>query len=310
VVAALRDIEQALAPEGYTTSARPPGLRDRPAADAAVSPSAKVRTVLTAPKFAKRGRRWLLLGAGAVALAVVVALVWWLRPGGRPDGPKDAAALKGAGSVNAPGRPTPDVPLVERPPFKGDIDIRINDPDNPRRRNLLLDDPGAMPMRPGDEFRIEAELNRPAYLYVLWIDTDGQVLPVYPWKPGRWEDRPGQEHPVARLRRPERLTSWYKVPKGTPGMETLVLLARETPLPRSLDLRAALGQLPRPVAQELKATAWFENGHAVRNRRGREGRFDVTRREDPVLETQQRIRERLGEHFAYTRAVSFANQGR
>jgi hypothetical protein len=48
----------------------------------------------------------------------------------------------------------------------------------------------------------------------------------------------------------------------------------------------------------------------VRNRRGRAGRFDVTRRSDPVLATQQRIKERvLGRHFEYPLAVSFANRG-
>jgi hypothetical protein len=36
----------------------------------------------------------------------------------------------------------------------------------------------------------------------------------------------------------------------------------------------------------------------------------VTGRHDPVLETQQRIRDRLGKHFAYTLAVRFANQGK
>jgi hypothetical protein len=52
------------------------------------------------------------------------------------------------------------------------------------------------------------------------------------------------------------------------------------------------------------------NGLPVRNRRGREGLFDVTRRADPVLATQQRIKERLlGRHFEYALAVSFANRG-
>jgi hypothetical protein len=38
-------------------------------------------------------------------------------------------------------------------------------------------------------------------------------------------------------------------------METLVLLARATPLPRNVDLPAELGELPRPALQELKASA-------------------------------------------------------
>jgi hypothetical protein len=76
-----------------------------------------------------------------------------------------------------------------------------------------------------------------------------------------------------------------------------------------VDLRAELGQPRRPEAQALRATAWFENGAPVRNRRGRAGRFDVTRRQDPVLLTQQRIREKLNDHFSYLLAVSFASQG-
>jgi hypothetical protein len=34
------------------------------------------------------------------------------------------------------------------------------------------------------------------------------------------------------------------------------------------------------------------------------------RRQDPVLRTQQRIREKRRDHFAYMLAVSFANQGK
>jgi hypothetical protein len=77
-----------------------------------------------------------------------------------------------------------------------------------------------------------------------------------------------------------------------------------------VDLRAELGQLPRPEAQALRTTAWFDNGAPVRNRRGRAGRFDVMRRQDPVLLTQQRIRETFKDQFSYMLAVSFANQGK
>jgi hypothetical protein len=236
-----------------------------------------------------RRRRLAMIAASLACLLLGWVLVSaFVRPG--PAGDGSPAALPAA--------------------LKGSLDILIYDPADRRRQNLFLDDPGAMPLRPGDEFCIEAELNRPAYLYVLWIDTDGQVLPVYPWRPSHWEDRPAEERPVARLRRPEPLDEFYKVSKGTPGMETLVLLARETPLPRDVDLRAELGELPRPAVQELRATAWFENGAPVRNRRGREGFFDVTRRQDPVLLTQQRIREKLKDPFSYMLAVSFANQGK
>jgi Protein kinase domain/Domain of unknown function (DUF4384) len=236
----------------------------------------------------------------AVAVAGVLAVSGVLAGGivlSRPRG-------------TASGEATPQA-VAPAPVLQGFLDVVIYDPKDPRRQNAGLDDPGALPLRVGDEISVEAELNRPAYVYLLWIDTDGKVAPVYPWRPGYWDGRPATEEPVQRLRRPESLDEFYPVRKGTPGMETLVLLARAAPLPANVDLRAVLGELPAQVGQGLQTTAWFENGVRVRNRHGREGRFDATRRNDPVLQTQQRLRERLlGEHFAYVLAVSFANQGR
>ena len=142
---------------------------------------------------------------------------------------------------------------------------------------------------------------------------DGQVYPVYPWRPGDWEERPAREEPVRKLRRPEALDEFYQLPADTPGMVTLVLLARETPLPLDVDPRAELGALRPQKEQDLRATVWFENGEAVQDEPGRRAmRFDVTRRDDPVLAAQERIRSRLlgRHHFDYARAVSFACQGK
>ena len=36
----------------------------------------------------------------------------------------------------------------------------------------------------------------------------------------------------------------------------------------------------------------------------------MTRRQDPVLMTQQRIKAKLTDHFPFVLAVSFANQGK
>ena len=117
---------------------------------------------------------------------------------------------------------------------------------------------------------------------------------------------------MRKLRRPEALDEFYRLPADTPGMVTLVLLARETRLPADVDLRAELGELRPQKEQDLRATVWFENGEAVQDEPGRRAmRFDVTQRDDPVLAAQERIRSRLlGRHFAYARAVSFACQGK
>jgi hypothetical protein len=247
------------------------------------------------PAAADRVRRrgwWVAAVVGLLGLTGAVAVALYLS---RPHGP-----------AGAPEGPPPAAP----PPLKGFIDVQIHEDGNPRRQNLRLNNFGALPLKPGDSFCIEAELNRPAYLYVLWIDPDGEVGPVYPWRPGHWEARPTQEQPVRRLRRPQALNKYYEIPKGTPGMETLVLLARATPLSPEVDLRAELGRLPRQTGRDLRAMVWFEDGAVVRDEPGRMPRFDEKDQDDPVLATQERIRARLGRHFTYTRAVSFANQGR
>jgi len=96
---------------------------------------------------------------------------------------------------------------------------------------------------------------------------------------------------------------------STPGMETLVLLARETPLPPDVDPQAELGDVRPQASQTLQAMAWFENGAVVRNEPGRNTLWDE-RTDDPVWATQEQIRRRLGRLFPYTRAVTFAVQGK
>jgi hypothetical protein len=196
-------------------------------------------------------------------------------------------------------------------PPKGYVDVRIYEEKNPHRQNLYLNDTGALPLKAGDQFCIEAELNRPACLYVLWIDPDGDVHPAYPWEPEEWHKRPAVERPVARLRCHEALDAFYKLPQGRPGMHTLVLLARDTPLEPGVDLQAELGKLPPQEEKDLRATVWFENGTVVKGEANRQSRFfDAQKSNDPVLQTQQRLRERLQPYFTYSRAVSFAYQGK
>jgi serine/threonine protein kinase len=236
------------------------------------------------PTASRRGRRrWPVLAAAA-ALLVVLGLATLL-----------------AGRQRAPAGP-----------LQGSIDVLVHSDNDPARRNVRLHDAGALPLRPGDAIAIEAELSRPAYLYVLWIDTDGQVQPVYPWKPGHWEVRPAVEQRVARLRRPEALDDFYPIQMGTPGMHTLALLARETPLPVGVDLRAELGDLGRQTEQDLRAAVWFENGAVVRHEQERGPVFfDARRADDPVLRAQQRLRELQQRHgFRYTCAVSLADRGK
>jgi hypothetical protein len=200
--------------------------------------------------------------------------------------------------------------LAAAVPLNGWIDVRVWEGGNARRDDLSLKEEGALPLRANDGIRIEAALNRPAYLYIVWIDADGQAAPVYPWRPGRWQDRPAAEAPAARLSLPAEADRYWPIKPGPAGMETLLLLVRETPLPRDVDLRPLLAGLPHQAWQHPRAAIWFENGAVARNEPERGPNFfDVRQKEDPVLQAQQRIHQRLQRLFAYSRAVSFANRG-
>ena len=150
----------------------------------------------------RRGRRKAALAAGlaTVAALTVLAAVVFHKAAGPP------------------------------PALRGALNVLIWNNDLPARRGLSLRDPGALPLRRNDRIRVDADLNRPAYVYLLWIDGQGQASPVFPGRPGRWERRGDKESPIAHLSLPEAADAGWPL-KGPAGMETLVLLARRAPCP-------------------------------------------------------------------------------
>jgi hypothetical protein len=156
--------------------------------------------------------------------------------------------------------------------------------------------------------RVEAKVNKPGYFYLFWIDTEGTVAPIYPWRPGKWESRPAEEKAISELHLPEDPQILWKVKKGPAGMETLLLLVRETPWPQDKDLRKLLSDLTVQKWQNPQSVVWFENWEEVHNEPERGPNFfDVAKRDDPVMDTQRLLKERLGEYCAYSRAACFAS---
>lgn len=202
--------------------------------------------------------------------------------------------------------------LAADEPLRGSIHLRIDDPANLRRRGLRLDQPGVVPLKARDRFRIEARLNRPAYLYVFWIDSDGRVGPIYPWAPGLWDRRPAREVKTDRLDLPLPSDKAWEIPPGEPGLETVVLLAREqSPLPRDLDLPRLLGGSPAAPRPTLDRAVWIENGReVVLDQQDRAAPSSKAREShDPVLRLRQRLQEKVQPLGDYHQAVLFPNQG-
>jgi hypothetical protein len=190
------------------------------------------------------------------------------------------------------------------------VDAFLWDPKDPARQHVRLGKPGAVPLRAGDQIVLEAEVEPPGYLYLLWLDSEGHVTPLYPWR-GRWDGRPRQEERRGRLRLPEDPTRAADVPPDGTGMETVLLLVRDTPL--DMDLKGLLAGLPpqRRVMQRWPVV-WFRNGEVVADERDRSAPdfFGAPQPgQDPVLALQGLLRERLGTHCDYSRAVCFAKRG-
>jgi serine/threonine protein kinase len=283
--------------------ARDPASRPasaRAAADAlAALETGTAPTVSALVPARSSSRRWLLpAGVAAVLLAVGGVLVvgrGWLAT--RPEQPP------------APPVPAPPAPVTYTGHATAAVWAKFGD----EARRLELTDPGALPLRAGDQFRIEARVSPASYLYLFWIDTEGQVLPVYPWEPGKWGTRPAEESPRDELHLPPRDDRGYRITGERGGMETLLLLARPSPL----DLDDAAVQAlfagvkeQRPV-QDPRSAVWFENGRVVKDDvRRRSAFFEEADIDDPVLRMQELLRERLQPHASFTAAVSFAKRGK
>jgi predicted Ser/Thr protein kinase len=204
------------------------------------------------------------------------------------------------------------------PPLSGTLDVLVLTPGNGAGRLLsIIKNPDARPLRPGDQVRVQAALNRPAYVYLVWIDSRGEALPVYPWTKGRWSDRPARQLPVERLSLPDEAGKYWNMQPGHTGMETLVLLARETPLPEGIDLAPLFAGLPTQPVEDPKALVIFDGGRAFAAESGGKQATGVGRSRGPnlsepaeaeyaIVRAQALLAARLGSQFSVNRAVSFA----
>jgi hypothetical protein len=238
-------------------------------------------------RYLGRRRRWVLAAVVCACLCVLGTL---------------AMALAGA-----LGRP--EVPL------SGDLVVRLWSPDGGGKHGVRVEDPGALPARHGDRVHLEARLNQSAYVYLLWVDGEGKVRPLYPWNNDLGLNAsPPEQAPRAVVFSPmphaDGRNKGWKLDHQD-GLETVLLLASRTPLPRDVDLGRLIGQLPpTPVRDPLEvAVRGFDQGRPVGaidwgEHRGIER--EAADLDAPLLEVMTRLRG----HFEMVRAVRFAHQGR
>jgi hypothetical protein len=173
---------------------------------------------------------------------------------------------------------------------------------------------GALPVRNKDQVQVEVSLSRPAYAYLVWLDSEGVVTPLYPWNETRINEknisaRPPERPAQADVRSPSDRGKGWKV-GGKTGLDTILLLARLTPLPADVTLANLIGRLPptkyhHPQEWAIRGfdagqPAGFLNVGAERGPDEEAARID-----DPLLQ----VMARLGDHFDVIRALRFAHEG-
>ena len=125
-------------------------------------------------------------------------------------------------------------------------------------------------------------------------------------------DRPAQEAKTDRLDLPPKADLAWTIPPGDPGLEAVVLLAREaSPLPRDVDLARLLAGLPAQPRASLDRAVWIENGREVTlDSNNRAAPSTKTRKsDDPVLRFRRLLQDKVQPLGDYSQAVLFPNQG-
>jgi hypothetical protein len=202
--------------------------------------------------------------------------------------------------------------VVSKAQYRGRVDVKVARTIDGRERLLRLNEEGALPLRLKDAFVIEAEVDPPAYVYVVWVDPDHDVTPVYPWNPGKgWNTRPAKEEPVGRLTLPPNVKNRYTAPDAKPGLATMVMFARPTPLDvPDTEVERWFKQLPEIALPGGKETAavWFEN-FAERTDPNAQRTFTETESNDTFIVWQSQLQKAMAGKASFQAAVSFARVG-
>ncbi len=244
-------------------------------------------------------RRPRLMAASAlILLAPAVALGAWSH--------WPQAALSPSPLFSIP-QPPPDSPALA-----GELIVRVWSKDGGSKRGLKVDQPGALPLLPGEQVHLEARINQPAYSYVLWIDGQGHVSLLHPRQDHKFGSSPSEESAREIVHVPQALDQGLKM-KGPGGLETALLLVRRTPLPSNIDLAASVGPMgPSPLRSELEvAVRGGDEGQPVETLRLALHRgiddTETIKIDDPLLQLMERLRTQ--NQFAVIKSVRFAYRG-
>jgi serine/threonine protein kinase len=231
---------------------------------------------------------------GAVLLGGLLAVWTWYRP-----------------DSNSSPSQTVVIPRAVPVSLAGELTVRVWSEKDGNKRGLKIDEPGALPLLPGEKVHLEARLNQPAHAYLVWLDGQGHVSLLYPRDDRKFGSRPSGDRARETFHSPEAVDEGHKM-TGPSGLETVLLLARHTPLPPGTDLAGLLGQLPPSPLRDVREVAvrGFDEGQPTETLRVGQHRGigdEPDKIDDPLLQLMERVRTQGP--FDVIKAVRFAYRG-
>ncbi|MFO0878187.1 MAG: protein kinase [Gemmataceae bacterium] len=222
----------------------------------ACSLAADLTALADAPPL--RGRSWRTAHLGAIAaiagcLAIGIGLVVRSRPATPTPSPTTPQTVA-TPAVLEPS-PTPESPLEA----EFSMVVWSSQP-NGTKRGIPIQHPTARPLLTDEKVQFRIRFNRPSYAYLAWVTPTAEVLLLHPGN-GRSvspiaDALPPVNTPVRELMSPSDAESGWELDE-TIGAETIVLMARSTPLPPNVELRQLIGRVDGTVRDRAEEFYWL-----------------------------------------------------
>jgi hypothetical protein len=243
-------------------------------------------------RYRTRATRWTAAAVAAGGLVLGAALFW-------------SYGLRSRESAKAA---DPAVAQRAAPiPLSAEMEVLVHRPGI--EEALSIDQSGVLPIRQGDVIQIKAALSEPAYVYLIWLDADGHVDPLYPWDRNFLSNSPPEVRRKTVIS-PEEVNRGWPV-EGPSGLETALLLVRRTPIESASDFLSAVGTIPPSPMRDPReyAVLRFEGGQLVvpATQAAHRGLGKVSRLiDEPLLQLMERLRA----HFDVAIAYRFAHEAK
>lgn len=251
-----------------------------------------------------------ILASMIVLIPLVVSLgIYSLNPEKQGSGtPENAMTL---GNEKAEGSVQHSQPSGEGSFVSGKVDLYFWSQNGESKQAMKLGENLQFPIRPDDRIRIEVDFPENVYAYIVWIDPNGDVVPVYPWKPGSWE-LPKELNATSAISLPPDPSSGYPLDEIT-GYETMVVLAGLEPLPSSQLSSAQFKlKLPELDGQDASGRAWVNGVPLFAESGSSQERSPIFSQpqpiNNPVTQSQLKFREKLKQSLQpeFIHVVTFA----